>query len=146
MRRTGDTLGSVVDEVLFEEIEAIGVERGHSRLDALARPARERRLVIRELLHTRPRLLRRRAQDPARPDELSAQASHGLRSAGQDAPEDLEDLVDLRVTREERVALERHLGEDAPDRPHIDCCRIVPAPEQHLRRAVPQRYNLCVIR
>jgi hypothetical protein len=129
MIRTGDTLGSVVDEVLFEEIKAIGVERRHSRLDALARPARERRLVVRELLHARPRLLRRRAQNTMRPDTLSAHVSHGLRSAGQDAPEDLEDLVDLRVTGEERVALERHLGEDAPDRPHIDCCRVVPAPE-----------------
>jgi hypothetical protein len=44
------------------------------------------------------------------------------------APEDLEDLVNLRVTREEWLA-RAHLGEDAADRPHVDASGVLPATE-----------------
>lgn len=57
-------------------------------------------------------------------------------------PEDLEDLVNFRITREQRRALHRHLRKDAPDRPHINPRRVVTRAQQYFRRAVPQRYDL----
>jgi hypothetical protein len=56
-------------------------------------------------------------------------------------PEDAEDLVDLRVAWEERLAHD-HLGKDAADRPHVERCRVVPRAEQDLGRAVPERDDL----
>ncbi len=35
-------------------------------------------------------------------------------------PENLEDLIDFRVTRKEWLSLTSHLGKDGSDRPHID--------------------------
>ena len=43
-----------------------------------------------------------------------------------DRPEDLEDLVDLRVPWEERMAAHAHLGEYASDGPHVDSRRVMP--------------------
>ena len=40
------------------------------------------------------------------------------------------------------MAAHAHLGEDAPDGPHVDRGRVVPRAEQHLGRAVPQRHDL----
>jgi hypothetical protein len=54
-----------------------------------------------------------------------------------DAPEDLEDLVNLRVTREERLA-RAHLSEDAANGPHVDAGGVLPTSQQNLWRAVPQ--------
>lgn len=51
-------------------------------------------------------------------------------------PEDLEDLVNLRVTREQRLAC-AHFGEDAADRPHIYTGRVLSSTEKDLRRTVP---------
>jgi hypothetical protein len=58
-----------------------------------------------------------------------------------DAPEDLEDLVNLGITSEQRLA-RAHLGEDAADGPHINTSRVLAATEQNLRRTVPQRDDL----
>lgn len=55
--------------------------------------------------------------------------------------EDLEDLIDLAVPAEERLFLYQ-LGEDAPDCPNIHTQAVLPLPEQHLRRAVPECLNL----
>lgn len=60
---------------------------------------------------------------------------------GGDAPEDLEDLVNLGITSEQRLA-RAHLGEDAADGPHIDAGGVLAATEQNLRGAVPQRDDL----
>ena len=54
-----------------------------------------------------------------------------------DVPEDLEDLVNLRVTREERLA-RAHLSEDATDRPHVNTSRVLSPTKQNLWRAVPE--------
>ena len=51
--------------------------------------------------------------------------------------EDLEYLVDLGVTREERLA-GSHLGEDAANGPHVDTSGVLAATEQNFRRAVPE--------
>lgn len=68
--------------------------------------------------------------------------SHGCVFSGGRAPEDLEDLVDLRVTWEERVAAEDHLCEDAPDGPHVDRSRVVSRAEKDFGCAVPQGDDL----
>jgi hypothetical protein len=58
-----------------------------------------------------------------------------------DEPENLENLVNLGITREQRLA-GAHLGKDAADRPHVDAGRVLPAAEQNLGGAVPQCDNL----
>ena len=57
-------------------------------------------------------------------------------------PEDLEDLVNLRVTREERLA-GAHFGEDATDRPHVDACAVLTSTEENFGSAVPEGDDLC---
>lgn len=52
-------------------------------------------------------------------------------------PEDLEDLVNLRITGEQGLAC-AHLGEDTTDRPHIDTGRVLTTAKQDLRRTIPQ--------
>jgi hypothetical protein len=56
-------------------------------------------------------------------------------------PEDLEDLVNLRVTGEQRLA-RAHLSEDTAHRPHVDASRVLSTAEQDLRRTVPQSDHL----
>jgi len=56
---------------------------------------------------------------------------------GEHAPEDLKDLVDLRVAWEERVAAHDHLREDTTYRPHVDCSGIVARTKQDLGGSVP---------
>lgn len=55
--------------------------------------------------------------------------------------EDLEDLINLAVPAEERLLLYQ-LGEDAAHCPNIHPQTVLPLPQQHLRRAVPERLNL----
>ena len=62
-----------------------------------------------------------------------------------DVPEDLENLVNLRVAGEQRLA-RAHFGEDAANRPHVDTCRVLTATKQNLWGAVPQRNNLQRVR
>jgi hypothetical protein len=54
--------------------------------------------------------------------------------------EDLEDLVDLGITREKRLA-SSHLGEDAAHGPHVDTSGVLAATKQNLGRAVPEGDN-----
>lgn len=56
-----------------------------------------------------------------------AQKSNALASdnSKSHAPEDLENLVYLRVSREQGIAAHDHLSEDASHRPHIDCSRVM---------------------
>lgn len=44
------------------------------------------------------------------------------KASRQDIPEDLEDLVDFRITGEQRMSAHDHFGEDTTNRPHIDGC------------------------
>mmetsp|Transcript_311 Transcript_311/g.570 ORF Transcript_311/g.570 Transcript_311/m.570 type:complete len:245 (+) Transcript_311:200-934(+) len=60
-------------------------------------------------------------------------------------PEDFEDLIDLGVTREHRVASD-HLGDDGANRPHVDRARILLCAEQDLGRTVPERDHLVRVR
>lgn len=51
-------------------------------------------------------------------------------------PEDLEDLIDLRVTREQGLA-RAHFGEDATNRPHVDAGGVLSAAEKDFGRTIP---------
>lgn len=55
--------------------------------------------------------------------------------------EDFENLVDLGVTREKRLA-GSHLGEDAANGPHVDTSGVLAATEQNFGRAVPESDDL----
>lgn len=55
--------------------------------------------------------------------------------------EDLEDLVNLGITREERLA-GAHLSKDASNRPHVNTRRVLTSTQQNLWRAIPQSDNL----
>lgn len=56
-------------------------------------------------------------------------------------PENLEDLVNLRITWEQRLA-GAHLGKYAAHRPHVYTRGVLPTTQQDLRSTVPQRHNL----
>lgn len=56
-------------------------------------------------------------------------------------PENFEDLVDLRVTREQRLA-SAHLGEDSTHGPHINASRVLASTKQNLWGAVPKSDDL----
>ena len=114
-----DTSSGVVHEHALQQVQAVFAEN----LDAICvdhfivlfpLPLRETALEVREGCHTRPVCLSRSAKNA----------------------EDLEDLVDLGVTREQRLA-SSHLGEDTADRPHVDASGVLAATEQDLRCAVP---------
>ena len=67
--------------------------------------------------------------------------SYWIPDRGADVPENLENLVNLRVAREERLAC-AHLGKDAPDGPHVDAGRILATAEQDLGGTIPEGDNL----
>ena len=60
---------------------------------------------------------------------------------GHNSPEDLEDLVNLRVTREEGLSC-AHLGKDATDGPHVDASRVLTSTQENLGGSVPQGDDL----
>lgn len=63
--------------------------------------------------------------------------SHG----SQCSPEDLEDLVNLRVAREERLSC-AHLGKDATNGPHVNASRVLASTQENLGGSVPQSDDL----
>ena len=101
-----------VQAVLTENLDAICVDH---LVILLPLPLREAALEVWEGRHTRPVGFGRSAENA----------------------EDLEDLVDLGVTREEGLA-GSHLGEDAPNGPHVDTGRVLATTKQNFGRAVPE--------
>ena len=73
------------------------------------------------------------------PSSLCHSNEYGVRCTGQDqdSPEDLEDLVNLRVAGEEWLA-RAHLGEDRAYGPHVDSGGVLASTEQDFWRAIPQ--------
>jgi hypothetical protein len=55
--------------------------------------------------------------------------------------EDLEDFVDFRITRKQRLAC-GHLGEDATNGPHVDACAVLTSAEENFGCAVPEGDDL----
>ena len=72
---------------------------------------------------------------------LRSDAGRELDMSQKSSPKDPEDLVDLRVTWEERLA-HNELGEDAADGPHIDSSRVVTRAKEDFRCTVPECDNL----
>lgn len=102
-----------IQAILAQNLNALGID---DLILLFALPLGEAGLEIRETRHAGPLLFRRRAQHA----------------------ENLEDLVDLAVAREQRL-LRRHLRENAPHAPHVHAGAVLSAAEQDLWRAVPQR-------
>lgn len=119
-----DTSSGIVHQHAFQQVQAVLAKN----LDAvcvdhlvilLSLPLREAALEVGEGRDTRPVGFGRSAQNA----------------------EDLEDLIDLRVTREERLA-GSHLGEDAANGPHVDTSGVLATTEQNFGRAVPESDDL----
>ena len=55
--------------------------------------------------------------------------------------EDLEELVNLRVSREEGAARD-HLGKDAANRPHVNRAGVLAPAKEDLRSTIPQGNHL----
>jgi hypothetical protein len=115
-----DTSGGIVDEHALQKIQAVLAEdldaiRIHHLIVLLPLPLGETALEVWEGGDTRP---------------------VGFSWCAKNA-ENLEDLVDLRVTREERLA-SSHFGKDAANGPHVDTSRVLTATKQNLGRAVPE--------
>lgn len=119
----GDARRRVVDEHARQQVQAQRVERRRDLLERPRPPLGEGLLPVGELPHARPAVLVRRAHDL----------------------EDLEELVDLRVAREQRAVVD-HLDEDAADGPDVDGRRVRLGAEQDLGRAVPERDDLVRVR
>jgi hypothetical protein len=114
------TPGRVEDKQTLEQVVAGIIQTLESHGIVVAGPAWERLLVVREVLDARPLLVRRRAEGPVQVSSDARPVRHSL--------EDLEDLVDLGVAGEQRLA-RGHLGEYAADGPHVDAGRVLAASE-----------------
>mmetsp|Transcript_43529 Transcript_43529/g.105533 ORF Transcript_43529/g.105533 Transcript_43529/m.105533 type:complete len:262 (-) Transcript_43529:345-1130(-) len=115
-----DPVLRVVHEEPFEKVHPGGVEGIRDSLGVRSLPPDgECPVPVLELCHTRPGIFGRRT-------ELT---------------EDLEELVDLRITREQGT-FRNHLDEDGTDRPNIDRRGVRLATQQDFRWTVPQRDDL----
>ena len=127
--RRADALRRLVPQHPPHQIDALRPELGERR------PLVERgRLRLRELeeLRLRQRVRRVRVRHHARP------------VVGRRRPEERADpqqLVEVVLPGEERDPGD-HLEDDAPDGPHVHGGAVVRVPEEHVRRAVPQRDDL----
>lgn len=63
------------------------------------------------------------------------------RSKVPDLPEDLEDLINLRITREQWLS-HRHLRKDTSDGPHIDSGAVMTRTEKNFWSSVPEGDDL----
>lgn len=109
----------VVDEHALQQIDTCFVQGGHAAFQRRAAPLGERGFVVGQTLDAGPDLIAGRAE----------------------SPEDTEDLVDLRVTGEQR-ATHRHLGKDTAYAPHVDGRAVVTRTEKDLWSPIPQRDHL----
>ena len=98
--------------------------------------------------HAGPHLLVRGAQNPTHAHSTHGQThsvdhfrSETVPFPFTDRPEDLEYLVDLRVSGKQR-ALGHHLRQDRAHGPHVHGQRVGLAAQQDLRGAVPEGHNL----
>lgn len=132
----GNAAGRVIDEEVVEQVEAHVVQRGDNGGDVGLVPLGERGLEVGEGGDAGPVLLRGRTENAVTVSRAEGSAGDGLC-----VPEDLEDLVNLRVAREQRLA-GAHLSKNAANRPHVDAGRVLAAAEQDLGRAVPQGDDL----
>mmetsp|Transcript_11313 Transcript_11313/g.42246 ORF Transcript_11313/g.42246 Transcript_11313/m.42246 type:complete len:234 (+) Transcript_11313:467-1168(+) len=120
-------LGGIGSQVRIERQElhhqCVGVVRHARKEDAEVLWCRGADVIadaIWQQLPVRPRLVRGRAQ----------------------RLEDALELIRLIPAHEQRGSPE-DLPEDASGRPHVDSVRILPCTQEQLRRAVPDRHDLC---
>lgn len=119
-----DTSSGVVHQHALQQIQAVLAKNFDAvcvdhLVILLPLPLREAALEVREGRDTRPVGFGRSAQNA----------------------EDFENLVDLGVTREKRLA-GSHLGEDAANGPHVNTSGVLAATEQNFGRAVPESDDL----
>lgn len=117
-----DSVDGVVGEEVVQQVDTLGVERGHDFGELLAVPLGETGLEVGQVDDVRPYGLCRRAE----------------------RAEDLENLVDLAVAREDGLAV-AHFGKDAADRPDVDACAVLFPAEEHFGGTVPQGDDLVCI-
>lgn len=110
--------------------------------EILCRPLRESWLVIRKLADPWPAFFVWSPKNSVMRGEVRSWRSWGIAHA----PEDLEDLVNLRIPREQRMSSHNHLRKDAPHGPHVDTGRVVTCAQENFGSAVPQGDNLDKIR
>ena len=132
----GDAAGGVVDEHVLQQVLAEVVEAGDEVGVEVAAPFGEGGFEVGEGGYAGP------VEFGGCAEEAGRGVSYGYTCGWRgDAPEDLEDLVNLGVTSEQRLA-RAHLGKDTADGPHIDTGGVLAATEQDLWGAVPQRDDL----
>jgi len=128
-----DTASGVEDKKAVEEIYCSFVEVGDEGNLKVTFPLGKRGLEIGKRGDTRPFIFGRRTQDPA--------LLELLRHFWGCLLEDLKNLIDLRVAREERF-LGAHLGKDAADGPHVDSGRILTSAEKNFGCTIPESDDL----
>ncbi len=130
----GYAAAGVVGEQCVEEVQAVLFKVVDEIFVVITRPFGEGRLEVGKARDAGPDLLVGGAEGTVgvvRDDVQEARLDHiGY------LPEDLEDLIDFGVAREERPP-STHLGENAADRPHVDASRILSSSEKDLGRTVP---------
>lgn len=72
---------------------------------------------------------------------MSAGIPHGYETS---IPEDLENLVNLRITREQWLA-SAHLCKNSPTRPHVNASGVLTTAEKNFRGAIPKGNDLAPV-
>jgi hypothetical protein len=134
-----DAVFGVENKESLHQIEGFLAGSRDELLEGEGGPDREGVVPVLERGHSRPEGLRGR---PKHSGETRVRRS-GERLAGGEGrgPEDLEELIDLRVAREER-SLGDHLSQDAAHAPEVGGKGIGAASKQDLRGAVPESDHL----
>lgn len=132
----GDATSGIVDQHVLQQREAVVVEVVAEGDCLVADPFGERGLEVWEaclILDARPVDFGGSTKEPC---YISRVTQAGTRSL----LEDLEDLINLRISWEERLS-RAHLCEDTPNRPHIHTSRVLTPSKQNLRRTIPESYD-----
>lgn len=132
-----DATSGIVHQHHFQKVKTCVVEVVAQGLAVIANPLGERGLKVGIRGHAGPNIFGGGTEQA----RIVSQSSSSSVAQQHNLPEDLEDLVNLRITREQRLA-RAHLGKDAAYRPHVDTSGILAATKQNFRSAVPKSDNL----
>ena len=120
----------------LNKVDSIWRKIRNKLVDIESWPHRKSCVPIPQRRHTRPRTLRRSAQDS------NMYVNIGLmQQLVASLPEYIEQLVYLRVSGKEG-ALGDHLRNNTTDSPHVHWQGICFAPQKYFRRSIPERYHL----
>lgn len=119
----------------LQQVQAIFIQSRNKHTALHSFPFGEGRLEVREAGDTGP------CDFVWGSKESGGYLDHVFLLLGGHVPEDLEDLINFRITREQGLA-GAHLCKDSTARPHVDTGGILTTAEENLGRAIPECHDL----